>query len=67
MALKIGDIVSYIATHHAVANGERGRICKRYGVSYFLVHFPTLGCVPVKETSLRRTTGNAPNCNVCPK
>lgn len=66
MALKPGDIVRYIAGHHEMSDNDLGRICKPFGATMFWVHFGDIGCVPVRATSLKKATGNAPNCNGCP-
>jgi hypothetical protein len=66
MPIDIGDVVRYIAKHHQLPDTELGRVCKTMGTTYRWVNFPTLGCVPVKLTSLAAAQGAAPNCDGCP-
>ena len=66
MALKPGDVVRYTASHHEVEDDELGRICQPFGTTMFWVNFSQLGCVPVKATSLKKATGDAPECDGCP-
>ena len=66
MSLAIGDVVKYTANYHPVDEQMRGRICDRFGATYYWVNFRRIGCVLVKETSLERASGDAPKCTGCP-
>jgi hypothetical protein len=64
MSVKPGDVVEFTKS---VSDPLVGRVCKLHAGNLWWVHFPPpFNCMPVRESDLKITAGDAPDCTGCP-